>query len=46
MRTAPYPYPPYHEKMISIVNDFTKIQFKLHQIKEGDYEYQENGLKN
>ena len=46
MRTAPYPYPPFHEKLVSIANDFNKIHLKLHQIKEGDYEFQENGLKN
>jgi hypothetical protein len=46
MREEPYPWPPYHKKLLSIANDFNKIHLKLHQIKEGDYEYQENGLKN
>ena len=46
MRAEPYPWQPYHKKLLSIVNDFTKIQLKLHQIKEGDYEFKENGLKN
>jgi hypothetical protein len=46
MREEPYPWPPYHKKLLSIANDFNKIHLKLHQIKNGDYEFQENGLKN
>ena len=33
-------------KLTSITNDFNKIAIKLHQIKEGNYEFQGNRLKN
>lgn len=33
-------------KLTSVSNDLNKLAIKLHQIKEGDYEFKENGLKN
>ena len=36
----------HHKKLVSIANDFNKIHLKLHQIKKGDFECQENGFKN
>ena len=46
MRASTYPWKPYHKKLVSIANDFNKIHLKLHQIKNGDFDSQENGLKN
>jgi len=33
-------------KLTSVTNDLNKLAIKLHKMKNGDFDSQENGLKN